>query len=131
MFDMLGVVGESFKFIGKGGDYMVEFFDFCLMNVEMVMDVFGKQDVCGVGKKGGVESGLCVEFGNVIKMMCDCDLCNVGFLVQYKLCDVNGQVYEFSNYMQLVMLDGQLVFLVGMCLQLDELFCYLCIFVDV
>ncbi|WP_343661819.1 cytochrome c biogenesis protein ResB [Ralstonia sp.] len=124
-FDMSGVVGESSKLTGKGGDYTVEFSDFRLMNVETVTDASGKQDARGVGKKGGAESGLRAELGNVTKMTRDRDLRNVGPSVQYKLRDANGQAHEFSNYMQPVTLDGQSVFLAGMRSQPDEPFRYL------
>lgn len=124
-FDMSGVVGESSKLTGKGGDYTVEFSDFRLMNVETVTDASGKQDARGVGKKGGAENGLRAELGNVTKMTRDRDLRNVGPSVQYKLRDANGQAHEFSNYMQPVTLDGQSVFLAGMRSQPDEPFRYL------
>lgn len=124
-FDMSGVVGESSKLTGKGGDYTVEFSDFRLMNVETVTDASGKQDARGVGKKGGAESGLRAELGNVTKMTRDRDLRNVGPSVQYKLRDANGQAHEFSNYMLPVTLDGQTVFLAGMRSQPDEPFRYL------
>ncbi|CAJ0820828.1 Cytochrome c biogenesis protein Ccs1 [Ralstonia wenshanensis] len=124
-FDMSGVVGESSKLTGKGGDYTVEFSDFRLMNVETVTDASGKQDARGVGKKGDAESGLRAELGNVTKMTRDRDLRNVGPSVQYKLRDANGQAHEFSNYMQPVTLDGQSVFLAGMRSQPDEPFRYL------
>lgn len=124
-FDMSGVVGESSKLTGKGGDYTVEFSDFRLMNVETVTDASGKQDARGVGKKGGAENGLRAELGNVTKMTRDRDLRNVGPSVQYKLRDANGQAHEFSNYMLPVTLDGQSVFLAGMRSQPDEPFRYL------
>jgi len=124
-FDMSGVVGESSKLTGKGGDYTVEFSDFRLMNVETVTDASGKQDARGVGKKGGAESSLRAELGNVTKMTRDRNLRNVGPSVQYKLRDANGQAHEFSNYMQPVTLDGQSVFLAGMRSQPDEPFRYL------
>ena len=124
-FDMSGVVGESSKLTGKGGDYTVEFSDFRLMNVETVTDASGKQDARGVGKKGGAENGLRAELGNVTKMTRERDLRNVGPSVQYKLRDANGQAHEFSNYMLPVTLDGQSVFLAGMRSQPDEPFRYL------
>ncbi|EFP63968.1 Cytochrome c biogenesis protein CcsB [Ralstonia pickettii] len=124
-FDMSGVVGQSSKLTGKGGDYTVEFSDFRLMNVETVTDASGKQDARGVGKKGGAENGLRAELGNVTKMTRDRDLRNVGPSVQYKLRDANGQAHEFSNYMLPVTLDGQSVFLAGMRSQPDEPFRYL------
>ncbi|NOZ14947.1 MAG: cytochrome c biogenesis protein ResB, partial [Betaproteobacteria bacterium] len=118
-FTLSGVVGQDTKLTDHGADYTVEFTDFRLMNIETVTDASGKPDARGVGKKGGNETGLRAELGNVTKMTHDRDLRNVGPSVQYKLRDANGQAREFSNYMLPVTLDGQSVFLAGMRTQPD------------
>ena len=124
-FALSGAVGQNTKLTGHGADYTVEFSDFRLMNIETVTDASGKPDARGVGKKGGADSGLRAELGNITKMTQDRDLRNVGPSVQYKLRDANGQAREFSNYMLPITLDGQSVFLAGVRTQPDEPFRYL------
>lgn len=126
-----GMIGSLvlLQVLGVDGD-MIEFFDFCVINVENMVDVNGKLDVCGVVMISLLKEVFDEWFGLGVKMLKLMQFYNIGLLVQYKICGKDGQVCEFNNYMLFVDMNGECVFFVGVCVSLNDLFCYMWILVD-
>jgi len=96
-----------------GGTLTMEVTGLRLINVENMAEAqdgaaAGATDVRGVNL-----SELSKHLGSAAKAPGDKKLTNIGPSVTYKLRDQAGQAREFQNFMAPVMLNGQMVFLLG------------------
>lgn len=115
VLSLAGEVGGTTP-LGNDAAYTVEWTGFRPFNVENMAQ--SGQDVRAVDSNKSFNekftSGLNRQLGSAAKNANNKDLKNVGPSVQYKLRDKTGQAREFHNYMQPVVLDGEMVYLTGM-----------------
>ena len=112
-----GEVGQSTRLRSSDGKaYTLEFSGFRPTNVENIANASGQNDARGVAitpADQGLGKVFSDRLGSAAKTSKVTDLRNVGPSVQYKLRDAAGQAREYSNYMQPLLLDGSLMFMLG------------------
>ena len=96
-----------------GGTMSLEVTGLRLINVENMAEAQGSSAGGSTDVRGVNLAELSKHLGSAAKAPGDKKLTNIGPSVTYKLRDQAGQAREFQNFMAPVMLNGQMVFLLG------------------